>query len=366
MKYLILLLLSIVIIQPIFGQYKLSIIQEGNTSQLRNTPWVFGVNTYSSPSKRINDSTIEYTVENITEPTYLCVIIDTVKHGDTNLMWNWLARLWITPEIKHRELIINYFSKTVKVKDIVEWKQTTELDGKSKITLNPLPKWDSIAQLTGGLDNTGQDSAEDAITIPYIEKHPDSYLSLWFFTHSHALYIENADKRLALFNQLSPALQKYPDYHEAKASFKSHNYPNPGDAFKEFTLTDVKGKVFHSTTIKNKWILLHFWSNGCGPCVHEMDSIVSYYKTLDTSKIAFISLALDNSRSSWQKATTTHKIIWTNLWEPDGAFGDLSLHYNIPAMPFFVLFNSEKKLVIMQDGADALDTTIKSYLRSVK
>ena len=35
-------------------------------------------------------------------------------------------------------------------------------------------------------------------------------------------------------------------------------------------------------------------------------------------------------------------------------------------MPFFVLFNSEKKLVVMQDGADAMDVTIKAYLNKVK
>jgi len=330
-----------------------------------NKPVIFGNDDNEAPSKRINDSILEYTFH-LTEPSYLYVLIDTVKHGDTSMNWNWKARLWLSPEIKQRVLIINYATKKIKVHDVVKWSQTTELDGKSKMTLNPLPKWDSIAQTMDELYRNGNDTEQQYIVTSYIKQHTDSYLSLWFFTHSHALYIENTDKKLALFNQLNPALQKYSDYQEAKNSFKSRNYPNPGDAFKEFTLTDVKGKVFHSAAIKNKWILLHFWSNGCGPCIHEMDSMVSYYKTLDTSKIAFISLALDNSRPNWQKAATTHKIIWTNLFEPDGFYGDLCLNYNIPAMPFFVLFNSEKKLVVMQDGADALDTTIKAYLNKVK
>jgi len=348
------------------GQYKLTIIQEGNKLQLKSEPWVYGVNTYSSPSKRINDSTIEYNIENITKPEYLWILIDTVKHGDTNLMWNWNARLWITPEIKHRELIINYSTKTTKIKDFVKWRETTKLDGKSKILVNNLPKWDSIAQTIDKLYRAQKDTEEQNMIIFYIKQHPDSYLSLWLFCHLQTLHLQSTDEKLALFKKLDPALQKYPEYHDAKADLTGRKYPNTGDAFKEFTLTDVKGKAFHSTTIKNKWILLHFWSNGCGPCVHEMDDMVKYYKTLDTSKIAFISLALDNSRENWQKAATTHKIIWTNLFEPDGAYGDLCLNYNLPAMPFFVLFNSEKKLVVMQDGADAIETTIKGYLSKVK
>jgi len=366
MKYFFLLVFSILITQPIFGQYKLTIIQEGSKAQLLSAPWVYGVNTYASEPRRINDSTIEYSIENITEPTWLCIIIDTVRHGDTNLMWNWLARLWISPEIKHRELIINYTTKTVKVKDFTKWRQTTKLDGKSKIAVNNLPVWDSIAELTDQLYRAQKDTEEQNLIISYVNQHPDSYLSLWLFGDSYALRLKSNDEKLALFNKLDPALQKYSLYHEIKADLTGRKYPNPGDTFKEFSLKDVKGKNFNSASIKNKWVLLHFWSNGCGPCVHEMDAMVSYYKTLDTSKIAFISLALDNNRDNWKKAATTQKIIWTNLWEPDGVDGDLSLNYNLYSMPFFVLFNNEKKLVIIQDGSDALDTTIKGYLSKVK
>ena len=357
------LLLSIFISQTIFGQVKLIIIQEGKKSDLMNSPAVFGRESSPYQPNKINDSTLEYTI-NITEPTYSFILIDTVKHGDTNMMWN--SRLWIAPEIKQRELIINYATKSVKVHDVVKWKQTTGLDGKSKMTLNNLHAWDSIVQISDQLENSEKFDEEVNLETQYIEQHLDSYLSLWFFTHSHALYLESTDKKLALFNKLSPALQKYPDYGEAKASFRERKYPNEGDAFKEFKLTDVHGKVFNSATIKDKWILLHFWSNGCGPCVKEMDAMVNYYNTLDTSKIAFISVGLDEDKNKWRKAPTTQKIKWTNLWEPDNFYGDLCLNYNLQAMPFFVLFNSEKKLVVMQDGADAIETTIKGYLSKVK
>jgi thiol-disulfide isomerase/thioredoxin len=367
MKYFFLLIFSISITQPIFGQYKLTIIEEGSKAQLLSEPWVYGVNTYASEPRRINDSTIEYSIENITEPTWLCIIIDTVKREDTNLMWNWNARLWLTPEIKHRELIINYANKTTKIKDFAKWSQATKMDGKSKIVVNNLPKWDSIAQTLDELYRAGNDSAQLSLITSYIEQYHDNYLSLWLYAHTQVVHIESTAQKQALFNKLNPALGVYPLYHQMQADFSgARKYPNPGDTFKEFTLKDVKGKNFNSANIKNKWVLLHFWSNGCGPCVKEMDAMVSYYKTLDTSKIAFISLALDNNRDNWKKAATTQKIIWTNLWEKDNFYGDLCLNYNVYSMPFFVLFDNEKKLVAIQDGADAIETTIKGYLSKVK
>jgi thiol-disulfide isomerase/thioredoxin len=331
-----------------FGQCKVIIVQEGKKCDLMNDLTVMNYQDVSPT--RINDSTIEFTY-NITEPEHLYVLLDGTKHGDTSMMFNWKTRFWISPNVRQRKVFINYSTKVVRIVDVVK---------------SNLHEWDSIVAITGHLDDFEKYTEELNIITPYVEKHPDSYLSLWFFMHSHALYIESADKKLVLFNKLNPVLQKYADYQNIKSDLTGRKYPNTGDAFKEFTLTDVSGKAFNSTTIKNKWILLHFWSNTCGPCIKEMDAMVSYYKTLDTAKIVFISVSLDDNRDKWKKASTTNKIKWTNVWESGGMYGDLCLTYNLPAMPFFVLFNSEKKLIVMQDGADALDTTIKGYLSKVK
>lgn len=329
--FIIIIILST---QNITGQCKLTIIQEGKKCELMNE--VVILNHQDIQPTRLNDSTIQFTL-NITQPDYLYILLDPVKHADTSMNYNWKARMWIDPEIDQRKLVVNYSTKIVTIKNIVS------LNKNINKPLNNLQEWDSITKLSDKLFYAGKEAEEQSMETQYIERHPDSYFSLWLFTHSR-LYKIDANKKLALFDKLNPALQKYPEYHQIKTDLSgARKYPNPGDTFEEFLLTDVHGKVFKSTSIKNKWILLHFWSNSCGPCVKEMDSMVSYYKTLDTSRIAFISVALDNSEENWQKATTTHKIIWTNLWEPDNFYGTLCLNYNVYSMPFFILFNNEKK-----------------------
>ncbi len=142
--------------------------------------------------KKINDSILKFTC-NTPEPDYLMIAIDFKAKP------KWVTRVWIDPEIKFRELIVDYTKKKVAIK-------------------NP-NEWDLITEAAVNLDYEGKFIEELALIVPYIEKHPDSFLSLYFFTHSHAIYIENQTKKLELFNKLSPSLNKYPDYIQTKASF---------------------------------------------------------------------------------------------------------------------------------------------------
>ncbi len=274
MKRYISILFAFFIIQNTYGQCKLTIIQRGIKSKIINQ---FDIIGQDSQFERINDSTVEF-ILNLTEPEYIYVLLDTIKHENINIGNNWHIRMWMAPEISRRELAINYSNKSFKIDDGIKWNKNG----------NNLHQWDSIEELIGQLDKSGKFIEEQNILNPYIEQHSDSYLSLWFFNHAHALYIESNDKKLVLFNKLNPALQKYPEYNQIKADLSgARKYPNKGDSFKEFTLIDMDNKLFNSANIKNKWILLHFWSNGCGPCIKEMDNMVKYYNTLDTSKISF-------------------------------------------------------------------------------
>ncbi len=141
---------------------------------------------------KVNDSTLKFTC-NPTEPDWLFIFVAFKTNP------KWVTRIWADPNIKFRELTIDYTKKTCEIK-------------------NP-NEIDLITKKTSDLDHQEKYVEELAIIIPYIEKHPDSFLSLWYFMHSHALYIENPKTKLDLFNKLSPSLSKYKDYNQVKASF---------------------------------------------------------------------------------------------------------------------------------------------------
>lgn len=283
--------------------------------------------------RKINDSTLAYLIIP-PHPQYLFLVIN-----DRPL---WKTRVWISPETEKRELFINYANHTVTLKNQDEWDKTT----------------DRFVTLI----ESGKGDEADQVAADYVNKNPDSFLSLWFLTHG--LYREKKNLKKQAFLTLSPALETYPDYNQLKMSLLPHGSPKVGDVFEEFTLNDKHDSVFTSSAVSDKWILLHFWSNQCAPCVKEMDSLVSFYNSLDTSRIAFISVALDNEKGKWKSSGTANKIKWVSLWEDNSFYGDLCRHYNVDALPYFIIFDKSKKINLITFGNEL--ELVKATLRAVK
>jgi peroxiredoxin len=281
--------------------------------------------------KQINDSTYTFSW-NGNFPERICLVFDRPTR--------WWNSLWMEPSIKQKEIVIDYAKKEMKL-----------INGS---------EWDIVSQKWMGKFPYHGDASTDSVAIDYNRKHPDSYLSLFFL--SHGLYHEEPQKRRAALDALSPELKKYPEYKQAIASLSERKYPNPGDAFMEFSLPDKNGVVFNSTSIRNKWILLNFWSTGCGPCVKEIDEFNTLYRSIDPEKITFISISMDEDKEKWKKAASANKIMWTSLWTENSTYCDLCLNYNVFSMPFFILFDENKKLFYIKDGAGELEN-IKATLK---
>jgi len=284
----------------------------------------------SQQPKQINDSTCVFLYDSIAADRIFVFL---------NRKTRWVKRVWMEPSIKSKTLIVNY-------------------DKKTAVLLNPT-EWDVITEKWSKLLNSDMQYASDSIGSNYINKNPSSYLSLYFI--SHGLYNDNPIQKLAALNLITPTFKDYPEYKQTKASLTKRKYPKTGDSFAEFELQNSKGGTFTSSTINGKWILLNFWSNNCAPCLREMDDLVKIYKSLDTSKIQFISIALDDKIETWKNSKYLKKMLWTSVWQPDNLYGYLCLQYNLTAMPFFVLFDVDKKIYLIKEGSSELQT-IKNVL----
>jgi len=279
------------------------------------------VETYS----RLNDSTLKINSK-VSSPDRLSYRINRAQR--------WWSFIWIEPNINYKEITIDYNKHTIAV--------------------NSIGKWDSITDITCNFDDHEQFKEEIIVVNDYIDKNPDSYLSLWWFTHSAVFSIGNLSEKKRLFNKLNPSLSKYPEYKRVQADLVGRKYPKAGDLFKEFSLDNITDLTFKTEGIKNKWILLNFWSTSCGPCVRELDSLIDFNNSIDTSKAMMISISLDNNQMSWKNSKYSKKMNWDSVWQTDGFYGELCLHYNVYSMPFFILFNEDKKLFYIKDGVEEL------------
>jgi thiol-disulfide isomerase/thioredoxin len=109
-------------------------------------------------------------------------------------------------------------------------------------------------------------------------------------------------------------------------------------------ITDVSGKTFPLSTLlnqyKNEIILVDFWASWCGPCIMQMP----YLKKLEKkykSKVAFISLSVDNNKNAWIVAMQKNKLFGNQyLINNPETSNAMKQELKIKTIPRFALLNS--------------------------
>ena len=131
-----------------------------------------------------------------------------------------------------------------------------------------------------------------------------------------------------------------------------HLYPvHPleiGDDMVDATLYDIEGGEHHLAELKDRYILLDFWSKGCGPCresIPELEEIAAAY----AESLEVVSLSID-PKDEWveyvrEKNLTGHQ--WNEL---AAARTGLATRYNVRGIPHYVLITPEGKVQAVWSG----------------
>lgn len=155
------------------------------------------------------------------------------------------------------------------------------------------------------------------------------------------------DEVIAFYNRLSPSEKKS----EIGKTITTYLFPptivKEGDEMADADLYDLEGNIHHLADYKGKFILIDFWSRGCGPClmaIPEMKEISESNK----DKLTLISISID-TKKSWQEATKTEGITWTNLNELQGINGLYTI-YGVRGIPHYVLISPEGRIAHSWSG----------------
>ena len=111
---------------------------------------------------------------------------------------------------------------------------------------------------------------------------------------------------------------------------------------------------------EGKYLMLDFWSSGCGPCLQSFPELKAVSEELKDSLVV-ISISSDLEKE-WQKASARHDITWANLNDKRGSIGIFS-HYGIYAFPSYVIVSPEGKIVKTFTGYS--EGRIKQKLSSI-
>ena len=183
------------------------------------------------------------------------------------------------------------------------------------------------------------------VTKVWLEKYCDQLSFLNWNTDSQYSHKELV---YPLYARLSEADRKSLVGREIAAYFKMVESVKAGDHMVDGTLYDTEGNTHHLSEFEGKYILLDFWSQGCGPCLQslpELEEVTEQYK----NQMVVVSISQD-SEKSW-KEFIAKKQLKGNQWNEllKGNTG-LGAAYQVTGIPHYVMISPDGKVKQIWSG----------------
>ena len=111
-----------------------------------------------------------------------------------------------------------------------------------------------------------------------------------------------------------------------------------GDKMADTGLFDIEGSVKHLSDYTGKYLMLDFWSRGCGPCIMALPDMKELQEKYADS-LTIISISLD-TEAVWKEALGIYDTPWPNLRDPK-SWGGLAANYGTYGIPNYVVISPE-------------------------
>lgn len=115
-----------------------------------------------------------------------------------------------------------------------------------------------------------------------------------------------------------------------------------GDQAPNFSLKDAKGRVYTLADFKGKILYIDLWASWCGPCKEELPHLARLHEQYKERDVVFISIALWDRYTAWQKALLKDQPTWLQLFDATGIVGKA---YGVKAIPHFILIDKQGRNV---------------------
>jgi thiol-disulfide isomerase/thioredoxin len=115
-----------------------------------------------------------------------------------------------------------------------------------------------------------------------------------------------------------------------------------------FTVQDVNGNTINLQHFKGKKLFVNLWASWCPPCRAEMPSIEKLFRSVDTSKVVFVMLSLDDHFDKAKKFIGRQRLNLPIYYPAE----NLPALFNVQAIPATFIFNESGDLIQRIDGSD--------------
>ena len=146
----------------------------------------------------------------------------------------------------------------------------------------------------------------------------------------------------AVYDKLDDAQKNSRDGKSIYAKLYPPQVVKAGDQMADADLRDLEGNKRRLSDFKGKFILLDFWSMGCGPCIAAMPEMKELTEKYG-DRLAIVSLSIDNDKA-WKEASAVYDITWNNL--SDGMeMNGIAAAYGVASFPHYTMISPEGVIV---------------------
>ena len=198
------------------------------------------------------------------------------------------------------------------------------------------------AIVTGSVEeNLSQQLSKDTDSLPrdkrlkkdidFVRTHPNSIHSAYVLSVYSTTWGKEITKEL--FDNFSTE-NKNTEYGKSIAKYiKLNKNPNIGENYVDFKMEDTNGETKKLSDLKDKLVLLEFWSSNCGPCRKENPNLVKTYEKFKPKGFEIFAVSQDTKKESWLKAIEKDKLPWLQVSDLKGRDNSASLIYGINGIP---------------------------------
>jgi peroxiredoxin len=134
-----------------------------------------------------------------------------------------------------------------------------------------------------------------------------------------------------------------------------------GENSPNITLPDPDGKMISLSSLRGKYVLLHFWSSADRGSRIMNPVLVELYQKYHAKGFEIYQVSVDTNRYDWINAIDQDGLNWANVGDMEGSRIAITT-YNVTELPFNYLLNREGVIVGKNMAGSALDKLLGQAL----
>jgi peroxiredoxin len=134
-----------------------------------------------------------------------------------------------------------------------------------------------------------------------------------------------------------------------------------GSIAPDFKMPTNNGDSLSLSSLRGKYVLVHFWASWCKPCVEENENLKKYFWAF-YPKFQIIQISLDQDAAKWKDAIKKGELNWYHVCDLKTWASPVVNSFGVKSLPSNFMIDPQGKIVCIDLLGNDLDLKYKAIL----